>query len=74
MADLIRPQPAGEDGFLFGRQSQFPCFVPGDMKKRKEFNYFGADKERRSLVRILAKLDIQVFNQPIVAANLKELK
>lgn len=35
IADLIWPNPAGEDGFLFGWQSQFPWFVPGEKKKIK---------------------------------------
>lgn len=29
IADLVWSHPAGEDGFLFGRQSQFAHFVPG---------------------------------------------
>lgn len=36
-ADLVWTNPAGEDGFLFGRQSQFPCFVPGEKKKKNKF-------------------------------------
>lgn len=33
IADLIWPNPAGEDGFLFGRKSKFPSFVPVRKKK-----------------------------------------
>lgn len=33
VADVVRSHPAGEDGFLFGRQRQLPTFVPWGAKE-----------------------------------------